>query len=106
VDIPQFSREVAVEPGILPRFPYKAVLFNVRGTAYYHDLGKFLADFENTYPYMRVQNVELDPVAASAGSAATSVSGGATTAANNGSDSNEKLNFKMEIVALVNPNSR
>jgi Tfp pilus assembly protein PilO len=106
VDIPQFSREVAVEPGIIPRFPYKAVLFNVRGTAYYHDLGKFLADFENTFPYMRVQNVELDPVGATTGSAAPSSTGGSTAGANNGGDTSEKLNFKMEIVALVNPNSR
>jgi hypothetical protein len=93
VEIPQFSREVSVEPGILPRFPYKAVLFNVRGTAYYHDLGKFLADFENTFPYLRVQNLELDPA-------------GGTNAKNDGNTASEKLAFKMEIVALVNPNAR
>jgi hypothetical protein len=97
VEIPQFSREVPVDAGILPRFPYKAVLFNVRGTAYYHDFGKFIADFENTFPYMRVQNIELDPVSGGGGSGSPGEKSG---------EGSEKLNFKMEIVALVNPNNR
>ena len=89
VDIPQFSREVAVDVGVLPKFPYKAALFNVRGTAYFHDFGKFIADFENEFPYLRLQNVELEPAASSS---ATSTGDA------------EKLAFKMEIVTLVNPN--
>jgi hypothetical protein len=97
VEIPQFSREVAIEPGVLPKFPYKAVLFNVRGTAYYHDFGKFVADFENTFPFMRVQNVELDPITGGGGSGSPGEKAG---------DNSEKLSFKMEIVALVNPNAR
>ena len=92
VEIPQFSREVSAEAGVLPKFPYKAVLFTLRGTAFYHDLGKFLADFENSFPYLRVQNLELEPATASA---ATSTGG-----------DTEKLAFKMEVVALVNPNTR
>ena len=90
VDIPQFSREVPTEVGVLPKFPYHAALFNVRGTAYFHDLGKFLADFENTFPYIRVQNLELEPASAS-----SSTSTG----------DSEKLAFRMEIVTLVNPNT-
>ena len=77
--------------GCFPKFPYRAALFNVRGTAYYHDFGKFLADFENAFPYLRIQNIELDP--------------NVSSAANTQSEP-EKLAFKMEIVALVNPNSR
>src|SRR5947209_6388095 len=88
VEIPQFSREVPTEVGILPKFPYRAALFNVRGTAYFHDLGKFIADFENTFPYVRVQNLEMEPASSSS---ATSTG------------DNEKLAFKMEIVTLVNP---
>src|SRR5262245_25379642 len=60
VEIPQFSREVTAEVGMFPKFPYKAAIFNVRGTAYYHDLGTFLADFENKFPYARIQNLEMD----------------------------------------------
>jgi hypothetical protein len=92
VEIPQFSREVLTEVGVIPRFPYKAVMFNLRGTAYYHDLGKFLADFENSFPYFRVQNLELDPPSSSA--------------ANAGSEAGEKLAFRMEVIALVNPNAQ
>jgi hypothetical protein len=91
VEIPQFSREVAAEVGLFPKFPYKAVIFNVRGTAYYHDFGKFVAEFENTFPFLRLQNIELEPAA---GSSATATG------------DPEKLAFKMEIVALVNPAGR
>jgi hypothetical protein len=89
VDIPQFSREIPTDVGLLPRFPYKAALFHLRGAAYFHDFGKFLADFENAFPYIRVQNVELEP----AGSSATSTG------------EPEKLGFRIEIVTLVNPNT-
>ena len=92
IDIPQFSREVTTEVGMFPKFPYKAALFNIRGTAHFHDLGKFIADFENTYPYLRVQNVDLEPATQSA---ATGTAG-----------EPEKLSFKMEIVALINPNAQ
>ena len=91
VDIPQFSREVPGEVGMFGNFPYRAVLFHIRGTAYYHDFGRFVADFENAFPYLRVQNIELDPA------------GGSNTSK---SDDPEKLSFKMEIVALVNPHAR
>ncbi len=96
VEIPQFSREVTGEVGLFPKFPYRAATFNVRGTAYFHDFGKFVADLENTYPFLRVQNLELEPAV------------GNPTASNvaAGSSDSEKLAFKMEIVALVNPSGR
>jgi Tfp pilus assembly protein PilO len=88
VEIPQFSREVPAEVGMFTGYPYRAAIFNLRGTAHFHDFGRFVADFENTFPYMRIQNVQLDP--------------SSTTAANPQGDE-EKLAFKMEIVTLVNP---
>lgn len=91
VEIPQFSREVPTEVGLLAKFPYRAALFNVRGTAYFHDFGKFIADFENSFPYIRVQNLEMEPASSSS---ATSTG------------DNEKLAFRMEIVTLVNPIAR
>ena len=54
--------------------------------AYYHDLGKFVSDLENKFPHCRVLNLSADPVAGG-------VSGG------------ERLNFRMDMVALVKPNS-
>jgi hypothetical protein len=91
IDIPQFSREVAAEVGMFPRFPYKAAVFHLRGTGRYRDFGRFVADFENSFPYMRIQNIELEPAGGTAAN-------GGTTA-----NSKEKLAFKMEIVALVKP---
>jgi hypothetical protein len=87
VEIPQFGRELPSEVGIFPKFPYRAAVFNVRGSAHYHDFGKFLADFENAFPYIRVQNIELDPAMDTAASG----------------DSREKLGFKMELLTLVRP---
>lgn len=85
VEIPSIGKESACEVGIFPKFPYKTVMFVVRGTAYYHDFGKFLADFENHFPYMRVQNLDLN--------------------ANTGlkEEDTERLNFTMEVVTLVKP---
>jgi hypothetical protein len=91
VEIPQFSREITTDVGVFPKFPYKAALFHVRGTAHFHELGKFIADFENAFPYIRIQNIDMEPAAQSA----------ATTTP---TDDPEKLAFKMEIVALINPN--
>lgn len=88
VEIPQFSREVSAEVGMYGKFPYRAAIFNLRGTAHFHDLGRFVADFENAFPYMRIQNIELDPSSASNSSL---------------QNDEEKLAFKMEIVTLVNP---
>ena len=92
IDIPQFSREVTTEVNVLPKFPYKAALFNIRGTAHFHDLGKFIADFENTFPYIRIQNIDMESAGQTAASGAPAES--------------EKISFKMELVALINPNAR
>ena len=87
VDIPQFSREVASEIGMFGKFPYRAATFILRGTAHYHEFGRFVSDFENTFPYMRIQNIELEPSASN----------------NSGSPQDaEKLLFKIEVVTPVN----
>jgi hypothetical protein len=91
VDIPSFTREQVGEVGVVPDFPYKAATFVVRGSAYYHDLGKFLADFENHFPFIRVQNLEIEPLGTPAATATRS------------QVDQEKLSFKMEIVALIKP---
>jgi Tfp pilus assembly protein PilO len=86
VDIPQIGSAVAPHPvNLLPSFPYKQTSVAVAGTAYYHDLGRFIADFENTFPLMRIINLSLDlnPSAAS--------------------EDHGKLAFRMDIVALVKP---
>ena len=92
VEIPQFSREVRTDVSMFPKFPYKAAVFTIRGSAFFHDLGKFISDFENAFPHTYLQNLELEP--ASASSATTSPG-----------THPELLTFKMEIVTLINPNS-
>ena len=50
-----------VEIGALPDFPYQAIKFRVFGTGFYEDVGRFITDLENTFPYVRVQQVDLRP---------------------------------------------
>lgn len=85
VDVQDYSTPVIGEVGLLPAFPYQAASCSIRGSAFFHELGRFLADFENTFPYVRVQNLELFP----------SVSGTGP------GEEPEKLTFNCDLVALV-----
>jgi hypothetical protein len=84
VDIPDIGHPDVETVDLLPSFPFKQVKFTITGTAYYHDLGKFIANFENTFPHIRVVNLQLQP---------------------DPSASDEKLLFKMDVIALVKSNS-
>ncbi len=92
VKIIEVTRPVKGEVGLLTQFPYQAAIFTVRGAGHYHDFGKFLADFENSFPYFRVQNLSLAPGLDSAAGTDTSTATG-----------EENLSFRMEIVALIKP---
>ena len=92
VSIIDVTRPSKGEVGLLAQFPYEAANFSVRGAAYYHDFGKFLADFENQFPYFRVQNLLLGTSAESALGAEASARVG-----------EEKLQFKIDIVTLIRP---
>ena len=84
---PNFSQPSAVvDSNLLPKFPYKQVTLKIASTGYYHDIGKFVGDFENQFPHIRVCNLTLDPVSGLVGG------------------EKEKLDFTMEIVTLVRPN--
>jgi hypothetical protein len=85
VDIPEFARSQPTDCTLLPKFPYRQVSLTVSGSAFYNDFGKFIADFENTYPYMRVVNLQVFPNP-------TQVP-----------ENKEKVGFKMEIVTLTKP---
>lgn len=82
VDISVSGQSAIGDVDLLPKFPYKQLKVAVSGTAYYHDFGKFIADFENTYPHTRIENLTMEP-------------------AGNPGDNNEKLTFRMDIIALV-----
>jgi Tfp pilus assembly protein PilO len=85
VDIPDIGRPDVETMDLLPSFPFKQVKFTITGTSYYHDLGKFIADFENTFPHIRVVNLQLQPAQAAGG--------------------DEKISFKMDVIALVKSTS-
>ena len=88
VDMPQFSPIGPVsEVNLIPDFTYKQASLTVAGTAHFHDLGRFIADFENQYPHIRVLNLTLD-----ANPTATV-------------EDTETVSFKMEITTLVRSNA-
>jgi len=85
VDIPNYSTILLGDTTLLPKFPYRQAKLTVAGRAFYHDLGAFIADFENDFPYLRLENLEIEPE--------MSPGGGYS----------ERLSFKMDVVALVRP---
>ena len=85
VEIPQYSQiGPTTDMTMLPAFPYKQASMTIAGKAHYHDLGRFLADFENKFPHIRILNLALD------------VDGNPQEV--------EMLAFRMDIVTLVKPN--
>ena len=88
LNIPQFDKGGdSTEVKLLPKFPYKQVTVPISGTGYYHDIGRFVADFENRFPGSRVLNLDLQPGPVQV------------------REEREKLSFKMEIVTLVKSSS-
>jgi len=59
VNIYSFSQPDVSDMGIIAGFPYKWATFHLKGTGYYYEFGRFFADFENEFPYFRVQNLEI-----------------------------------------------
>lgn len=85
VEIPQYSQiDGPRDVPVLAGFPYKQATMTIGGSARFYDLGRFIADFENHFPYFRIMNLSLEP------------------ASGIGPDK-ERLAFKMEIAALVKP---
>jgi hypothetical protein len=85
VDISTVGQPAIGDVDLIGNFPYKQLRFSISGTAYYHDLGRFIAGFENDYPHFRVVNLVLDPVGGTG-------------------DDAEKLSFRMDLIALVKSN--
>lgn len=86
VEIPGFGAPVVSAMPLIPAFPYNQLSIAITGSAYYDDLGQWMADFENQFPCMRIQNVSLEP-----GTGATP-------------EEREKLTFHFEILSLTRPN--
>ncbi len=85
LNIPTIGQPTIGENDLIPNYPYKQVRLSLSGTGYYHNLGKFVSDFENNFPHMRIVNLAI----------------GATDSA----EDSEILSFHFDVVALVKPNS-
>ena len=83
IDIKTTSSKGATEVNLLPKFPYKQFTISIAGSGYFHDIGKFIADYENKFPTSRVMNLDLFP---------------------EGSD--EKLRFTLDITSLIRPTAQ
>jgi hypothetical protein len=83
VEIPEIGHPEVGDADLFATFPYKQLRFSINGKAYFHDLGKFVADFENAFPHARVVNLAIEPA--------------------NGEG--EKLSFRMDIVELIKSNA-
>jgi Tfp pilus assembly protein PilO len=83
-----------VESGLLPKFPYKAASFGLRLSGQYHEIGKFIAAVENSFPYFRVQNIRLAPRGIGQGAATKQVAA---------TENEGKLTVELKIVTLVKP---
>jgi Tfp pilus assembly protein PilO len=84
VEIPTPGQPSQSDCDLIGNFPYKQIRISLTGSAYYHDLGKFIADFENKFPHCRVLNLTTDASMA-------------------GPSGGEKLVFRLDLVALVKP---
>lgn len=85
LEIKQFMSKGAADNTVFAKFPYRQFTVSILGSGRYHDIGRFIADFENRFHSARVLNLELTP-------------GGATSP-----DDAEQLVFRMDIVLLVKP---
>lgn len=86
VDIPTIGQPAVSDNDLLPNFPYKQMRIILRGTGYYHDIGKFIANMENKFPHIRLVNLAMEPDMGPDGGP-------------------EKLSFRVDVVALVKPNA-
>jgi len=59
VSIADIKPPEITDKGVIRGFPYKWAKFHITGEGYYHDFGKFIADFENAFPYFRIQDLDI-----------------------------------------------
>ncbi len=106
VKLVDITREPEVgDAGVLPKFPYQAATFGVKLNAYFQDFGSFLAEFENQFPFMRVQNLELESeVGGRLGVTETIDQERKPAPGEARTQASERLAITMRVVTLVKPN--
>ena len=97
ITMPEF-----VEAGMLPKFPYNAAVFGLRVNGQFHEVGRFIANLENTYPYFRVQNIHLSPAPRTA-VAPVPITVGSLTTPLEPAQPETKLVAELKVVTLIKP---
>ena len=77
--------------GPVAEFSVQRGPFNVTLIGRYTDFGRFLADFENSFPYMRVQLMNVSPDVQQQSVGATTTPG----------DDGGKLRFNFRVISLI-----
>jgi hypothetical protein len=89
VTVLDFTPPQMGEFNLPPKVPYKAATYTITGQARFHDFGAFLAELENSSPFIRIKSLTLEAV--SPGMASTTQS--------------DRLGFKLEFSTLVKQKS-
>jgi hypothetical protein len=102
-------KPVIQAPGLLPKFnDYKSAIFTIKASARFQDFGKFLADFENEFPYISVHSLRMRPegsrnVRTAAPTVFDNVLRGNQASRAALAEPSEKLLFEMKLVTLIKP---
>jgi hypothetical protein len=72
-----------------PAVPYRAGTYSFGGYGYFHDIGAFLAELENSSPFIRLKGLTIQ----------------ATSAGFAGAREPEKLSLQLDFVVLVSTNT-
>lgn len=85
---------------LLPKFAYSGAAYDLEVRAYFHEFGRFLADFENSFPYLRIHELQMSPIATP--SAAAGPTADVPDEMLN-SIEREQLRISMKVVVLFRP---
>lgn len=89
VTVTSFQPPRIAELDVPPPVPYKSATYSLNGNAHYHSLGAFLANFENSSPFIRLRSLSLQAAAP-----------GFT-----GATEPERLAFQIDFSILVSTNA-
>jgi Tfp pilus assembly protein PilO len=63
IELNQIEPPKPAETNTLPPLPYSMMNFTLSGHGHYQDIGFFVDDFEQTFPYVRLRSLEIEPIA-------------------------------------------
>jgi hypothetical protein len=89
VTVTSFQPPRIGELDVPPPVPYKSAAYSLNGNAHYHNLGTFLADFENSSPFIRLRGLTIQAAAP-----------GFT-----GATEPERLAFQVDFSTLISTNA-